>query len=61
MMKKKMIKDVTDSFSRVIAVINADAQLDTEWFYNNDKIDAVIYGRQVWRDELPQPILFAAI
>ena len=41
-MKKKMIKDVTDSFSRVIAVINADAQLDTEWFYNNDKIDAVI-------------------
>lgn len=29
-MKKKMIKDVPDSFSRVIAVINADAQIDTE-------------------------------
>ncbi len=42
-MEEKMVKDVTDNFENVIVLINSGAQTDTEWYFENDKIDSVLY------------------
>ena len=44
--EEKMVNTVTENFKNVIVVINAGAQTDSEWYYENDKIGAVLYGWQ---------------
>ncbi len=40
--EEKMVKAVTDNFDRVIVLLNVGGMIDTEWFYENDKIDAAL-------------------
>ncbi len=44
--EEEMVKKVTDNFKKVIVVINSGSQIDTEWFYKNDKISAVLWAWQ---------------
>ncbi len=45
--EEQMVQTVTDNFKKVIVVINAGAQTDTEWYFQNDKIAAVLYAWQL--------------
>lgn len=42
--EEKMVKTVVDNFKKVIVVINAGAQTDTEWYHSNDAISSVLYS-----------------
>ena len=44
--EEKMVKTVVDNFKKVIVVINAGAQTDTEWYHSNDAISSVLYSWQ---------------
>ena len=44
--EEKMVRAVVDNFKNIIVVINAGAQTDSEWYYNNDRIGAVLYAWQ---------------
>lgn len=44
--EEKLVKDVCDSFEKVIVVINAGAQTDSNWYVDNDKISSVLYAWQ---------------
>jgi len=41
-----MIEKVTKAFDKVAVVIDAGLTCDTSWFYNNDKINSVLYAWQ---------------
>ena len=44
--EEKMVETVCENFPRVIVVINAGAQTDTDWYFANDKISSVLYAWQ---------------
>ena len=44
--EKEMVKTVTDSFNKVIVVLNVGGMVDTEWFQNNDSIQGVLLAWQ---------------
>ena len=44
--EEKMVQTVTENFSKVIVVINAGAQIASDWFCKNDKIASVLYAWQ---------------
>ncbi len=44
--EEKMVNDVLDRFANVIAVINAGAQTDTEWYHSDSRISSVLYAWQ---------------
>ena len=44
--EEKMVNAVTAKFDKVIVTVNAGAQTDSEWYHENDKIDAVLYAWQ---------------
>lgn len=44
--EKKMIDAVTKSFEKVVVLINAGALINTDWFANNDKIQAAL---MIWQ------------
>ena len=44
--EKKMIDAVTKSFEKVVVFINAAALINTDWFANNDKIQAAL---MIWQ------------
>lgn len=44
--EEEMVNTVINNFKNVIAVINAGAQTDTEWYYSNDKVSSVLYAWQ---------------
>lgn len=44
--EEKMIRTVCANFEHIIAVINAGAQTDTEWYADNERISAVLYAWQ---------------
>ena len=44
--ERKMVKSVTSNFEKVIVVLNVGGMVDTTWFKNNDKIQAVLLAWQ---------------
>ncbi len=44
--EKILIEQVTSRFDKVIAVLNVGGMVDTEWFKDNDKIDAALLAWQ---------------
>lgn len=44
--EEKMINAVSAKFDKIIVTINAGAQTDSEWYFANDKIGAVLYAWQ---------------
>ena len=44
--EEEMVNTVINNFKNVIAVINAGAQTDTEWYHSNDKVSSVLYAWQ---------------
>lgn len=44
--EKAMVSAVTDSFNKVIVLINAGAMINTDWFADNDKIQAAL---MIWQ------------
>ncbi len=44
--EEKMVKTVTDNFERVVVVLNVGGIVDTSWFKNNDRIEAVLLAWQ---------------
>ena len=40
--ERAMVSAVTDSFNKVIVLINAGAMINTDWFADNDKIQAAL-------------------
>ncbi len=44
--EEEMVNTVTENFDKVVVVINSGAQIDTTWFFDNDKISAVLY---IWQ------------
>ena len=44
--EKAMVSAVTDSFNKVIVLINAGAMINTDWFAGNDKIQAAL---MIWQ------------
>ncbi len=45
-LEKNLIDNVTKNFSKVIIVINSGAQIDCEYFAENDKIQGILFGWQ---------------
>ena len=44
--EENMVNTVTDNFDRVVVVLNVGGMVDTSWFKNNDKIEAVLLAWQ---------------
>lgn len=44
--EQKMVEAVTGAFSKVIVVLNVGGMVDSQWFRENDKIQAVLLGWQ---------------
>lgn len=44
--EEKMVQAVTDSFDKVIVVLNIGGMMDTRWFYDSDKIKGVLLAWQ---------------
>ncbi len=44
--EEKMVNTVKENFENIIVVINAGAQTDTQWYYDDDRIKSVLY---VWQ------------
>ena len=44
--EEKMISSVLERFKKIVVVINAGAQTDSEWYHSNDKIASVLYAWQ---------------
>jgi len=44
--EEAMVKTVTESFEKVIVLLNTGAMIDTSWFANNDKIDSAL---MIWQ------------
>lgn len=44
--EENMVKTVTDNFDHVVVVLNVGGMVDTSWFKNNDKIEAVLLAWQ---------------
>ena len=44
--EEKMVNAVLDNFKNVIAIINAGAQTDSEWYHSDDRIASVLYAWQ---------------
>ncbi len=44
--EKLLVERVTAEFDHVVVVLNVGSMVDTSWFKNNDKIDAVLLGWQ---------------
>ncbi|MBE6795024.1 MAG: beta-glucosidase [Ruminococcaceae bacterium] len=45
-LEKELIDNVTKNFKKVIIVINSGAQIDCEYFAENDKIQGILFGWQ---------------
>ena len=45
-LEKRLIDNVTANFSKVIIVINSGAQIDCEYFAENNKIQGILFGWQ---------------
>ncbi len=45
-LEKQLIDNVTKNFNKVIIVINSGAQIDCEYFAENDKIGGILFGWQ---------------
>ena len=45
-LEKELIDNVTKNFNKVIIVINSGAQIDCEYFAENDKIGGILFGWQ---------------
>lgn len=44
--EEKMVKTVTDNFDHVVVVLNVGGMVDTSWFKDNDRIEAVLLAWQ---------------
>ncbi len=44
--EQRLVRDVTNAFEHVVVVLNVGSMVDTSWFKDNDKIDAVLLGWQ---------------
>ena len=45
-LEKELIDNVTKNFDKVIIVINSGAQIDCEYFAENDKVQGILFGWQ---------------
>ena len=45
-LEKELIDNVTKSFNKVIIIINSGAQIDCEYFAENDKVQGILFGWQ---------------
>ena len=44
--EEALVNRVTSSFKKVVVVLNVGGMVDTNWFYDNDKISSVLLGWQ---------------
>lgn len=45
-LEKELIDNVTKNFNKVIIIINSGAQIDCEYFAENDKVQGILFGWQ---------------